>query len=952
MFGNMKIGIRLAIGFAVTLALLIVVAAIGLTRLAALNTEIENIVNDKYPKTIDAIDIIRAMNQVALINRNVLLVTDPVEVQKQLARQADQRKIISDNVEKLEKVITSDEGKRLLATMKETRARFVAVLDNYLGMVQRNEREAALKLLYGEMRPTTESYLEAIRKLVDFQDALMVKAGKDADAMAGAAENMLVVLAVVAALLSILAGWVITRSITGPTRKLMEGADKMAKGDFEFKLDIDSKDEIGALAKSVGAMQVAVQAMIADTNVLIKSAVDGQLDTRADANKHQGDFRKIVEGVNTTLDAVIGPLNVTAKYVDDISKGVIPPVITTDYKGQYNVIKGNLNNMVKMMGDLLAQTDIIIQGAANGELEKRANADMFVGGWNKLVVGVNETVTNIVNPLNVTADYVDKISKGVIPPVITTDYKGQYNVIKGNLNAVVKMMSDLLAQTDIIIQGAANGELEKRANADMFVGGWNKLVVGVNETVTNIVNPLNVTADYVDKIAQGNIPPAITTVYKGQYNIIKNNLNGLIEATAQQANAAVAISKGDLTAVVKVRSEGDVLAKALIEVIKAVNALVADGNLLSKATVDGELSVRADATKHQGDFRKVIEGLNQVMVAVNTPVEELRAVLGALEGGDLTQSMKRSYAGTWDELKSAVNNMLKKLTEVVTDVNSGAQALASASEEVSATAQSLSQAASEQAAGVEETSASIEQMTSSIAQNTENAKITDGMASKAAKDAADGGEAVEATVSAMKQIAQKIGIIDDIAAQTNLLALNAAIEAARAGEHGKGFAVVAAEVRKLAERSQVAAQEIGEVASSSVELAEKAGKLLAEIVPNIRKTSDLVQEITAASTEQSSGVGQINSAVSQLNQTTQQNASSSEELAATSEEMSGQAEQLQQTMSFFKLDSSGSSGRFQVRKSAGVAKAAAVRKPAGNKAASHGHETTAPELDESQFTKF
>ena len=153
----------------------------------------------------------------------------------------------------------------------------------------------------------------------------------------------------------------------------------------------------------------------------------------------------------------------------------------------------------------------------------------------------------------------------------------------------------------------------------------------------------------------------------------------------------------------------------------------------------------------------------------------------------------------------------------------------------------------------------------------------------------------------MKQIAQKIGIIDDIAYQTNLLALNAAIEAARAGEHGKGFAVVAAEVRKLAERSQIAAQEIGTVASSSVELAEKAGRLLDMIVPNIRKTSDLVQEITAASEEQSSGVGQINGAVMQLSQTTQQNASSSEELAATAEEMSSQAEQLQQSMSFFRL---------------------------------------------------
>jgi methyl-accepting chemotaxis protein len=253
---------------------------------------------------------------------------------------------------------------------------------------------------------------------------------------------------------------------------------------------------------------------------------------------------------------------------------------------------------------------------------------------------------------------------------------------------------------------------------------------------------------------------------------------------------------------------------------------------------------------------------------------------------------------------------------------------------------------------VEETSASIEQMTSSIAQNTENAKVTEGMASKAAGDAADGGESVNATVAAMKQIAKKISIIDDIAAQTNLLALNAAIEAARAGEHGKGFAVVAAEVRKLAERSQVAAQEIGEVATSSVELAEKAGKLLEQMVPAIRKTADLVQEISAASSEQASGVGQINSAVAQLNQTTQQNASSSEELAATSEEMSSQAEQLQQTMTFFKVHGSGH-GRAAAPRTSASAKPVAATRPAlktgGAKAVAL---AAGGEIDESVFSKF
>ena len=340
---------------------------------------------------------------------------------------------------------------------------------------------------------------------------------------------------------------------------------------------------------------------------------------------------------------------------------------------------------------------------------------------------------------------------------------------------------------------------------------------------------------------------------------------------------------------------------------------------------------------------------------ITRPLNEALVGLNRLSEGDLTVRIDATTKDETGQMLQAMQNMIGKLSQVVTDVNGGAQALASASEEVSATAQSLSQAASEQAAGVEETSATIEQMTSSIAQNTENAKITDGMASKAAKDAADGGEAVNATVSAMKEIAKKIGIIDDIAAQTNLLALNAAIEAARAGEHGKGFAVVAAEVRKLAERSQVAAQEIGEVAGNSVELAEKAGRLLAEIVPNIRKTSDLVQEITAASTEQSSGVGQINSAVSQLNTTTQQNASSSEELAATSEEMSSQAEQLQQTMGFFKLDSSGSGGSggssFAVRKSTASSKKPAAPK-ASFKPAAKAAATASADVDEAQFTKF
>lgn len=277
-----------------------------------------------------------------------------------------------------------------------------------------------------------------------------------------------------------------------------------------------------------------------------------------------------------------------------------------------------------------------------------------------------------------------------------------------------------------------------------------------------------------------------------------------------------------------------------------------------------------------------------------------RAVAHQIAAGDLTAALDVSPGDTTSML-AAMRTMVGRLAATIGEVRISANALSAASREVSATAQALSQGASEQAASVEETSASVEQMSAALHQNVRDARLTDEMATKASGEAQLGSRAVRDTVVAMRQIAEKIGIVDEIAYQTNLLALNAAIEAARAGVAGKGFAVVAAEVRRLAERSQLAAQEIGDVARSSVERAEQAGGLLEAMVPTIAKTSELVQAIAASSVEQNTGVAQINVAMQQLSSTTQQSASASEELAATAEEMDAQAEQLQTLMQYFKV---------------------------------------------------
>ena len=684
---------------------------------------------------------------------------------------------------------------------------------------------------------------------------------------------------------------------------------------------------------AVNNVAVVVQSLQRELGRLTDASKEGQLSERGKPDQFQGAYANIVRGVNSILDAVIAPLNVAANYVDRISKGDIPSKITDTYNGDFNTIKNNLNTCIDAVNTLVADAGLLSKAAVEGKLATRADAARHQGDYRKIVQGVNETLDAVIGPLNVAANYVDRISRGDIPARITDTYNGDFNTLKNNLNTCIDAVNSLVADAGMLVKAAVDGKLATRADASKHQGDFRKIVQGVDDTLDAVIGPLNVAANYVDRISRGDIPARITDTYNGDFNTLKNNLNTCIDA---------------------------------------VNSLVADAGMLVKAAVDGKLATRADASKHQGDFRKIVQGVDDTLDAVIGPLNVAARYVDMISKGDVPPQITDTYNGDFNNIKNNLNvlvvamnditaaaeevangnltvelrerspqdklmqalaAMVAGLTRTVSDIRAIAGEVSAASQSISTASIQVSKGASAQAAAAEEASSSMEEMVSNIKQNADNAQQTDKIANKSAKDAQESGKSVLEAVAAMKEIANKISIIEEIARQTNLLALNAAIEAARAGEHGKGFAVVAAEVRKLAERSQKAAGEINQLSATTLKVSEKSGEMLDKLVPDIQRTAELVQEITAASKEQDTGAEQINKALQQLEQVIQQNASASEEMASTTEELTGQSDQLVSALSFFHTgDEEGGPGR-KGAKAQRQAAPARVAKPVGHGAA-------------------
>jgi methyl-accepting chemotaxis protein len=572
----------------------------------------------------------------------------------------------------------------------------------------------------------------------------------------------------------------------------------------------------------------AVKSLAADANMLSNAAVEGKLGTRADASKHNGEFGKIVQGVNRTIDSLVGLIDAMP----------MPAMI----------IDKNLNiRYMNTAGLSLGKTTLDrLAGTPCSQYFKTGDCETGMCACKRaLDEGIPCNSSTIARP---TTDLSLEIDYTGVP-------------IKSETGEIVGIFEFAIDQTAI-----RNAQKKAQKLSDYQTHE-------VSKVQTNL-----------EKIARGELA---------------------IELKTEEPDSDT----------VEAKRTFDTINTAISGVVTSIGSLVSDAGMLSKAAVEGKLATRADASKHQGDYRKVVHGVNNTLDAVITPINEAQSVLEKVARRDLTARMCGNYNGDMAKIKNAINSAVDNIDKALLQVTEATVQVTSASGQISSGSQSLAQGTNEQASSLEEVSSSLVEMESKTKQNADNANQAKLLAGESDTNAKSGAEAMYMMSSAINRIkessdqtAKIVKTIDEIAMQTNLLALNAAVEAARAGEAGRGFAVVAEEVRNLAQRSAQAAKNTADMITESVKNADDGVKIATEvsqsfetIASSAKKVNDLIAEIAAASQEQSAGIEQINTAVAQMDKVTQQNAANSEESASAAEELSSQAEELKNMISQFTL---------------------------------------------------
>jgi methyl-accepting chemotaxis protein len=766
------------------------------------------------------------------------------------------------------------------------------------------------------------------------------------------------------------------RLIVNNVLKILNVLTAYAEGDFTPVLEKLPGKQVLANQK-MDLLRNNLQGVSKEVKELTDAILKGNLTARGKTDAVAGDWQKLVGGINNLIEAFVKPISLTAVYVDRIGKGDIPEKITEDYQGDFNTIKTNLNACIDGLGGLVEANKVLQRMTVNDY------SAQIEGSYQGIFAEVAKATNTVLERVKRVVRMVGKIGVGDYrEDLLSLQKTGKRSDNDELVPAFIQTMSAIdamVADANMLAKAAVEGKLGTRADAPKHQGQYRNVVQGVNDTLDAVIGPLNVAAKHLDQISKGEIPAKVTESYNGDFNAIKNNLNACIDGLGGLQEANVVLKKmalndyskrvegnyvgifedvakavnqvqdrihhvtstvkkvsqgdlGDLPEYKKIgrRSENDELLPSLTAMMENVEALVADTEMLSKAAVGGKLSTRADASKHQGEYRNVVQGVNETLDAVIAPVQEAGTVLQKIAQGDLTARVTGEYKGDHASIKNDINTMADMLSSSMAQIAQNSQALASSSEELSAVSHQMSANAEETATQSNVVSAAAEQVTknlqtvatateemsASIKEIAKNATEAARIATSAVKTA----ETTNATVAKLGESSAEIGqvvkVITSIAQQTNLLALNATIEAARAGEAGKGFAVVANEVKELAKETAKATEDISRKIEAIQGNTKGAVEAIGQISTVILQINDISNTIASSVEEQTATTNEISrnvqegakggaqvaeniGAVAQAAKSTTQGANDTQTAAG---ELARMAAELQKVVSGFRFD--------------------------------------------------
>lgn len=571
-------------------------------------------------------------------------------------------------------------------------------------------------------------------------------------------------------------------------------------------------------------------------------------------------------------------------FLNALSSGYDPALIKSAYTGLSviivacvfsSLIGGYLvsKNIDNIIGSLLGECDVLIARAINGELNARADESKVDVEFESIVKGINRLLDAIVKPVNISAEHIEKIARGEIPPMIAEDFKGDHNRIKNNINSLIGNLENFTGAINKMIVEHKKGDYDYYFDTQNFYGAYKNMAEGVN--------------------------------YIARYKT---------ETMLSILDVASSYSSGDFSASLPAFCGKLSIANEIMDTVRGnLKGVVSETLFLVGAAREGNLEARGDLKKFKGGFKDIISGINDMLEAITMPMKEVTSCLEAISMGILDRRVVNSYKGEYSILINSLNATADSINRLLSHVASAAEQVKSGAAQISNAGRELSESAVNSASALGEITGLVKDINAKALANSQNAQKAISLVEKTKNSAEEGDEKMKKMAQAINDINQAalsiskiIKIIDEIAFQTNLLALNAAVEAARAGKHGKGFSVVAEEVRSLAHKSAGAAKETAQMVETSIKKTEMGTKITAEasssfniIFAGIEEASLLINDVASSSKVQSEGIAMINQSIEMVDYAIQQNTSTSEQAAAASVELSSQAGELEAIITGF-----------------------------------------------------